>query len=115
MSEAGSAPEERGAARRRRRRPPAATAPPTPPATTPVAGPPGGSADPAPNTARRGRRRSNDPDHALRDLVGAGTSQLGVDGALRGRDVNRPTDDDLAWAEANVQLVRRNWTPPASH
>jgi hypothetical protein len=46
------------------------------------------------------------------DLVGAGRSQLGVDKALRGRDVNRPTDEDLARAEEEVVIVRRNWRPP---
>jgi hypothetical protein len=48
----------------------------------------------------------------LRDLIGAGPSQLGVSGALRGRDVNRPTDQDLADAERDTVIVRRNWTPP---
>jgi hypothetical protein len=48
----------------------------------------------------------------LRDLVGAGHSQLGVSGALRGRDVDRPTDDDIADAQANLVIVRRHWTPP---
>jgi len=45
------------------------------------------------------------------DIIGGGTSQLGVSGALRGRDVNRPTEDDLAEAERDVVIVRRNWTP----
>jgi hypothetical protein len=48
----------------------------------------------------------------LRELVGGGKSQLGVSGALRGRDVNRPTPADLAEAEERVVLVRRHWTPP---
>jgi len=48
----------------------------------------------------------------LRDLVGAGRSQLGVSGALRGRDVNRPTEADLEDAEADLSIVRRHWTPP---
>jgi hypothetical protein len=48
----------------------------------------------------------------MRDLVGSGHSQLGVDGALRGRDVNRPTAEDLAEAERTVTIVRRNWKPP---
>ena len=46
------------------------------------------------------------------DLTGAGRSQLGVDKALRGRDVNRPTEEDLARAEEEVEIVRRNWRPP---
>jgi hypothetical protein len=48
----------------------------------------------------------------MRDLVGAGHSQLGVSGALRGRDVNRPTAEDLAEAERDVVIVRRHWKPP---
>jgi hypothetical protein len=60
---------------------------------------------------RRGDRGERDV-RGLRDIVGAGRSQLGVDGALRGRDVNRPTDDDLAEAERDVVLVRRHWHPP---
>ena len=47
-----------------------------------------------------------------RDLAGAGHSQLGVDKALRARDVNRPTAEDLARAEQEVVIVRRNWKPP---
>jgi hypothetical protein len=48
----------------------------------------------------------------LRDLVGAGPSQLGVRRAMRARDVNRPTEDDVAEAERDVVIVRRHWTPP---
>lgn len=47
----------------------------------------------------------------MRDLVGAGPSQLGVSAALRGRDVNRPSTENLAEAERNVVIVRRNWRP----
>ena len=32
---------------------------------------------------------------ALRRLVGPGPSQVGIVGALRARDVSRPTDDDM--------------------
>jgi hypothetical protein len=52
-------------------------------------------------------------ERSLRDLVGAGSSQLGVEGALRGRDVNRPSDQDIAEAEQTVRIVRRHWRPPA--
>jgi hypothetical protein len=48
----------------------------------------------------------------LRELVGNTPSQLGPSGALRGRDVNRPTDEDLAEAERDLVIVRRHWTPP---
>jgi len=57
--------------------------------------------------------RDGGTDRGLRDLVGAGRSQVGVGGALRARDVNRPTDEDLAAAEAEVEIVRRNWKPRA--
>ena len=47
-----------------------------------------------------------DAELLLADLLGISR------GALRGRDVNRPTDDDLAEAERDVVLVRRHWKPP---
>lgn len=106
--------------RRRRRRatadqgpPPAATGPSAgPSAGPPAAAPPVPVGKPAPK-ADKSRRRDpgGGPDRGLRDLVGAGHSQLGVSGALRGRDVNRPTEDDLAQAERDVVIVRRNWKP----
>jgi hypothetical protein len=34
-----------------------------------------------------------------------------VSGALRARDVNRPTEADLAEAEREVAIVRRYWKP----
>jgi hypothetical protein len=64
-------------------------------------------------SANAGERDRERVDRGLRDLVGAGSSQLGVSGALRGRDVNRPTDEDIAEAERDVVLVRRHWKPPA--
>jgi hypothetical protein len=68
----------------------------------------------APKRPTKKARAQRDPaERGLRDLVGAGKSQLGVDGALRGRDVNRPTDEDLADAEQNLTIVRRHWQPPA--
>lgn len=53
--------------------------------------------------------RDSNADRGLREIVGAGPSQLGVSGALRGRDVNRPTAEDLAAAERDVVIVRRHW------
>ncbi|HEV7207806.1 MAG TPA: hypothetical protein VGN54_03600 [Mycobacteriales bacterium] len=38
------------------------------------------------------------PDAGLRALVGAGPSQVGINGALRARDVSRPTPEDEAAA-----------------
>jgi hypothetical protein len=37
---------------------------------------------------------------------------VGLNGALRARDVARPTAEDLAAAERSVVLVRRGWQPP---
>ena len=54
------------------------------------------------------RRRAQDE---LRDLAGAGRSQLGPEAAMRARDVNRPTEQDLAEAEQQVNIVRRHWRP----
>jgi hypothetical protein len=103
-------------ARRRRRR---ATSPGGPPperatAAEPAASGPVAAVEPPPakRGAKKSRPDSGDRDRGLRSLVGAGPSQLGVDGALRGRDVNRPTEGDLAEAERDVVIVRRHWAPP---
>ena len=62
--------------------------------------------------ARDGRAAgSTATERGLRDLIGGGPSQLGVEGALRGRDLNRPTEQDLARAEEQLVIVRRNWKP----
>jgi hypothetical protein len=105
--------------RRRRRR---ASAP-----QGPVPGPPTPAADPAeprpqradpavargPSKRRRtGKEKNSGAERGMRDLVGPGHSALGVDGALRGRDVNRPSEAELAEAERDVSIVRRNWRPP---
>lgn len=95
--------------RRRRRAPRAAAAEDragTPPPTERDAEPAGEG-----RTVERRQRRGEST--GLRGIVGAGPSQLGVSGALRGRDVNRPTDDDIAEAEQDVHLVRRHWKPPS--
>ncbi|MGW1059444.1 hypothetical protein [Micromonospora rubida] len=52
-----------------------------------------------------------DGERGLRSLVGPGASQVGPLAALRARDAARPTDADLAEAEARVVVVRRNWVP----
>jgi hypothetical protein len=66
-----------------------------------------------PRETRKPRPNRDPAERGLRDLVGAGQSQVGVNGALRARDVNRPTDEDIAEAEATLAIVRRHWTPPA--
>ena len=49
---------------------------------------------------------------ALRNLVAAGPSQVGIVGALRARDVSRPADDDVRKALAkpapSARLVPRH-------
>ncbi|WP_442929915.1 hypothetical protein [Micromonospora sp. WMMC241] len=60
---------------------------------------------------RRGASSADEGERGLRGLVGSGSSQVSVTAAMRARDAARPTDDDLAEAEARVVLVRRNWVP----
>jgi hypothetical protein len=69
------------------------------------------AATPTPVAPRRVDPANRDGERNLRDLVGAGPSQLGVSGSLRGRDADRPTPADLAEAERDLVIVRRNWTP----
>ena len=50
-------------------------------------------------------------ERGLRGLVGGGSSQVSPAAALRARDAARPRAEDLARSEAQLQVVRRNWTP----
>jgi hypothetical protein len=64
--------------------------------------------------AASGPRTGSDEREAergLRGLVGSGASQVGPRAALRARDASRPTDDDLAAAERDLVIIRRNWVP----
>ena len=47
----------------------------------------------------------------LASLIGAGRSRVGVGGAMRARDVSRPSADDLAAAEQEV-VVKRSRPDP---
>lgn len=66
---------------------------------------------------RRHRGRSDDDadDHdlerGLRGLIGLGASQVSISAAMRARDAARPTAEDLARAEAELEIVRRGWVP----
>jgi len=55
--------------------------------------------------------RDDAGERGLRGLVGGGSSQLTVTAAMRARDAARPTDEDLATAEAELPIVRRGWIP----
>jgi len=99
-------PEAGSASRRRRRR--RASRPAGPPTAAAAAVPPAQEKR-APKDDRSPKEDRS--PRGLRDLVGSGHSQLGVSGALRGRDVNRPSEADLAEAEATLKIVRRNWKP----
>jgi hypothetical protein len=50
-------------------------------------------------------------ERGLRGLVGSGSSQVSVSAALRARDGSRPSDEDLAEADRDLTIVRRNWLP----
>ena len=50
-------------------------------------------------------------ERGLRGLVGSGSSQVSVGAALRARDAARPTPEQYAAADAELVIVRRNWTP----
>ncbi|ABP55944.1 hypothetical protein [Salinispora tropica] len=92
--------------RRRRYRQPADRAAESPdPAQTAAGGHSGGR----PPRVRRGD--AEESERGLRGLVGSGSSQVSVTAAMRARDATRPTEEDLAEAEARVVLVRRNWVP----
>jgi hypothetical protein len=100
--------------RRRRRRAtapqgsPSADGAPTGVPTQPAVPPDDGAPAKPP---RRARGTERGVERGLRDIVGAGPSQLGISRALRARDVNRPTADDLAAAERDTVIVRRHWSP----
>jgi hypothetical protein len=51
-------------------------------------------------------------ERALRGLVTTRGTQVPWAAATRARDFARPTADDLAQAEEDVVIVRRNYSPP---
>ncbi len=59
--------------------------------------------------AAAGRRR-DEPGDGLAALTGSGSSVVGVEGALRARDVSRPTAADLA-AAATLPVRRATARP----
>nr|WP_307872277.1 hypothetical protein [Actinoplanes cyaneus] len=96
--------------------PVASTAPPVPavPTAPPVPGPaPKSFARPAkrPAPTAGGNTEDREAERGLRGLVGSGSSQVSVGAALRARDACRPSEADLAAAERDLVIVRRNWLP----
>jgi hypothetical protein len=76
--------------------------------------PPRGRSDPASPADETWSAADIDPattERGLRGLVGGGASQVSPAAALRARDAARPGAADLARAEAELRIVRRNWTP----
>ncbi|PRY20000.1 hypothetical protein CLV70_12638 [Pseudosporangium ferrugineum] len=103
---------------------PAATAPPRPGSAPPGARPAASAnpgARPSAATARPSGPGSRAPgargggeepgERGLRGLVGSGSSQVSVTAALRARDAARPSEQQLADAERDLTIVRRNWVP----
>ncbi|MEV6848679.1 hypothetical protein [Actinoplanes sp. NPDC051411] len=60
---------------------------------------------------RPGPGDERESERGLRGLVGSGSSQVSVGAALRARDAARPSEAQLADADENLVIVRRNWTP----
>jgi hypothetical protein len=115
--------------RRRRLRPSSSSATPAnvpapgdqtvePPAESPVTPaepvgvrPPRGVPGRRPTSGAPGGAEDREAERGLRGLVGSGSSQVSVGAALRARDAARPTDEQLADADENLPIVRRNWQP----
>nr|WP_296064845.1 hypothetical protein [uncultured Actinoplanes sp.] len=102
--------------RRRRRLRPSASSP--APSAVPAPDEEAVVRPPRPAPARRptsgaggGGTEDREAERGLRGLVGSGSSQVSVGAALRARDAARPTDEDLADADRNLTIVRRNWQP----
>jgi hypothetical protein len=52
-----------------------------------------------------------DGERGLRGLVGGGSTQVSVTTAMRARDAARPSDADIADAQARLTIVHRGWVP----
>lgn len=84
----------------------------SPPEPHHVQPPPLRSRDPE-NVPRSARDRRNEmSERALRGLVTTRGTQVSWSAALRARDVASPTAADMAEAERDLVIVRRNYTPP---
>jgi hypothetical protein len=52
-----------------------------------------------------------DGERGLRGLVGGGSTQVSVSAAMRARDAARPSDEEIAAAEASLTIIHRGWVP----
>ncbi|ROP29664.1 hypothetical protein [Couchioplanes caeruleus] len=86
----------------------------------PASRPPSAAARPAgaraaagfrPGPAARPAGGEDQSERGLRGLVGSGSSQVSVSAAMRARDATRPSAQQLADAERDLVIVRRNWVP----
>ena len=50
-------------------------------------------------------------DRMWRELAGSGASQVSLSAALRARDADQPTAEEVAEAERSLVVQHRNWTP----
>jgi hypothetical protein len=55
--------------------------------------------------------RDDRDERSLRGLIGGGSSQVSVQAALRARDASRPSEADIAQAEATLSIIHRGWMP----
>lgn len=89
--------------------PVATTQPPTAPSDAPSTSPAKAPVRAAGRRGRPGARgRDDGGDGPWTDLAGSGPSKVGLSAALRARDVDRPTAQDMAEAERSVVIVRRD-------
>lgn len=110
MTESSPAPRRRRRRARRGTEPdqPAGGAPASPDRSEPA------PAKPRKRTAARSAEAhpGRDTERGWRDLLGNAPSQVGVSGAMRARDVARPSPAELLAAEQDLLIVRRQWKPP---
>jgi hypothetical protein len=84
-----------------------------PPSGQPRAGGKARAGEPRRKAGRSGEHGQDHGERGWRDLAGSTPSLVGVSGAMRARDVARPSPDELAAAEQDLVIVRRQWQPPA--
>lgn len=61
--------------------------------------------------APRARGRREQFERQWRELAGTGRTQVSASSAVRARDADQPTAQELEQAEAELVLQRRHWKP----